>query len=389
MSFVNPTPIQLGMTGTFSGTQYRVVGRVVMGVMQGGEIYYWNEFNLEPEAGEPLTLVYERTEKGGEWRLFTLFEPEYPITAEDAASKRVGDLINLDGNDVRVTLVEQSRVYHVVGKAPDGETVGAYANYFNAESGDRMDVVSWTGQEVECYHGVTVPGSEVAAAFNIQLSLFRSVLRNAEGRPESSPLAVWLVTVLVGVIALVGGYSYLRPQRRPAAVIVTKAPSAPLQVGSAGRLKGVQFRIESHAVVEVAQVGRRFERHEYSLAGGDGEKALLVCGSSPGAKDWVLFNPLQPANPLTPRQAGGVRWGQTLNVDDLATKVGSLFQSTPRLVEGVETESVPRGSVLYCLSGTSDHSQVLVRWDANRIEFYQGQALPECEVLAAFKPAPH
>ena len=34
------------MTGTLSGTRYRVVGRVVLGMEEGGETYYWNEFNL-------------------------------------------------------------------------------------------------------------------------------------------------------------------------------------------------------------------------------------------------------------------------------------------------------------------------------------------------------
>jgi hypothetical protein len=387
MSFVNPTPIQLGMTGTFSGAQYRVVGRVVMGVVEGGDIYYWNEFNLETQAGESVTLVYEKTEQGGEWRLFTLFEPEYPITAEDAASKHVGDLLNLDGADVRVTLVEQSRVYHIVGKAPEGVTVGAYANYFNAESDDRMDVVSWTGQEVECYHGVNLPWSDVAAAFNIRLPVFSSMLQSTESPSDSSGVAGKFITVLVAAIALFVGYSYLRPQWRPAALTVTKAPPSRLQVGSAGRLKDVEFRIESHALVEVAQAGRRFEHHEYSLANSGGEKALLVCGSRPGAKDWLLFTPLHPAEPLTPQQAGAVRWGQTLNVDGVVAKVSSLFQSTLRLVEGPEANSVTSGGVLYGFSGSGDRGQLLARWDASRIEFYQGQALPESEVLAGFKPS--
>jgi hypothetical protein len=388
MSFLNPTPVQLGMTGNFYGTQYRVVGRVVMGVVEGGEIYYWNEFNLEPEAGESVTLVYEKTERGGEWRFFTLFEPEYPITAEYAATKHVGDLLNLDGADVRVTLIEQSRVYHIDGKAPEGVTVGDYANYFNAESDDRMDVVSWTGQEVECYHGVNLPWSDVAAAFNIQLPVFSSLLQSTEGGSEPSALASKLVTVLVAAIAIFGGYSYLTPHRRPTAVITTKAPPSPLLVGSAGRLRGVAFQIESHALAEVAQVGRRFERHEYSLTNADGDKALLICGSKPGAKDWLLFTPLHPAGRLTPQQAGAVKWGQTLMVDGVEAKISSLFQSTFLRVEGPEAGAYSNGTVLFCFSGSGDHGQLLARWDANRIEFYQGQALPESDVIPAFKASP-
>ena len=101
MSFANPTPLKLGMTANLGGPDYRVVGRVVMGMKDAGETYYWNEFNLVSDDGESATLVFEETERGGEWRLFTLFEPEYPMTAADAATKRVGDQLNLDGRDVR------------------------------------------------------------------------------------------------------------------------------------------------------------------------------------------------------------------------------------------------------------------------------------------------
>ncbi len=82
-----------------------------MGVEVDGEIYYWSEFNLQTAAGEEATLVYEETERGGEWRLFTMFEPEYPMTAADAGDetgRRTTSTSN--GADVRVTLVDSSRV---------------------------------------------------------------------------------------------------------------------------------------------------------------------------------------------------------------------------------------------------------------------------------------
>ena len=71
MSFANPTHLRVGMPGNFAGKDYRVIGRVVMGETEGGETYYWNEFNLEAGDGGYADLVYEETERGGEWRLFT------------------------------------------------------------------------------------------------------------------------------------------------------------------------------------------------------------------------------------------------------------------------------------------------------------------------------
>ena len=79
MSFENPTRLRIGMHGNFNGRDYRLIGRVVLGVTDAGETYYWNEFNLQARDGTGATLVHETTERGEEWRLFTMFDPEYPL----------------------------------------------------------------------------------------------------------------------------------------------------------------------------------------------------------------------------------------------------------------------------------------------------------------------
>ncbi len=149
MSFENSTRLRIGMNGSFNGRAYRIVGWSVLGESEDGDIYYWNEFNLETESGAHATLVYEATDHGVQWRIFTLFDPEYPMTAEDAATKRVGDRLNLTGDGVRVTFRSESQVYYVEGKPPEGEEVGTTAEYFNAEASGIMQVVSWTGNDVE------------------------------------------------------------------------------------------------------------------------------------------------------------------------------------------------------------------------------------------------
>ena len=167
MTFKNPTAIKIGQRTTYGGLAWQVLGRVVLGVVEEGETYYWNEFNLASETGETATLVFERTEDGPAWRWFTQFQPQYPLTAADAATKEVGDQLNLEGTDVRVTLVETSRIYFIEGQAAEGERVGSKATYFNAEHGDQMIVVSWTGDEVEYYRGQTIPARAVREAFNL------------------------------------------------------------------------------------------------------------------------------------------------------------------------------------------------------------------------------
>jgi Domain of unknown function (DUF4178) len=384
LSYSNPTPIRIGMTGSISGKQYRVVGRVVLGEEEGGGTYYWNEFNLESDGGEVATLVYEQTERGGEWRLFHLFEPAGPMTAAEAATKREGDPLDLEGMHMFVRLVSKSRVYHIEGKAPEGVKVGDEARYFNAVSGNNMIVVSWTGAEVEFYRGLDLSPTTVSAAFNVRIVDFSRLFPAPGGNRWSSWLAVGPAAALVFVCILVVGYHSFKPNRRLPAIVRTGAPASPLVIGKAGSLGGTPFQIQSHLLVELAMVGRKFYRHEYLLSDDQGAKALLVRGSKPGAADWWLFKPLQPQTPLSPQQAAAVRWGQTVDIGGLAARVTDLFQATIRQVESAEASELSAGDVFFGFAGPAQDARLLVRWNANYINFFQGVAVQEREVMAAF-----
>jgi len=388
LSYSNPTPIRIGMTGSLSGTQYRVVGRVVLGEAEASETYYWNEFNLESDSGEEATLVYEETETGGEWRLFRMFEPECPMTAADAATKRDGDPLDLAGMHLFVRLVSTSRVYHIEGRAPEGVELGDVAHYFNAVTGNNMIVVSWTGEEIEFYRGLDLSSTTVSAAFSVRLTNSSRRFQAPGGGNRLPGLVVGLVGVLVVAILAIVGSRSLTSSRRPAAVVRTSAPALPLAVGQTGKLAGIQFQIQSHLLVEMAVVGRKFDRHEYLLSNDDGTKALLVRGSKPGAGDWWLFQPLQPSTPLSPQQAAAVRWGQSVNVDGVVAKVSELFQATLRRMDGPEASALNPGDVFFGFTGGTPNASVLVRWNANYVNFFQGKALPEKEVLAAFGQSP-
>src|SRR5690348_3077991 len=100
MSYENPTPLKVGATGTLNGWRVRVAGRIVMGVEIDGATYFWNEYHLLDGSGNAATLVFEETENGYEWKLFRAFTPLRPLSAGEAAAKKVGDMINLDGTPV-------------------------------------------------------------------------------------------------------------------------------------------------------------------------------------------------------------------------------------------------------------------------------------------------
>jgi hypothetical protein len=384
MNFGNPTQLALGMSGEFFGRKYRVVGRVLLGEREDGMVYSWNEFNLETESGEAATLVFEQTQRGPEWRWFTMFEPEFSLPAEDAATKKIGDTLNLDGTDVTVTLVQESRIYDIEGRAPEGQKVGSRANYFNAEAGPKMIVVSWTGSEMEYYQGITISSGMVASAFN---------LHNSQLMDTGSPGAGYNLLVVVGIVAAFALVFFFisavgSSGSRGPAVVKYPAPPSLLAVGSSGVLNGTNYHLAQRAQVEIAESGMFVDRQEFYLTNDDGSDALLVYGMRPGSKDWFLFTSLQPAVPLTPQQAGAVQLGQTLNIDGVIGRVTELFRSTVQQVENPSLPGPAAGAVTYGFVGEADRWLLIVRWDENGIKFLQGRLVDAKQVIAAFgKPA--
>ena len=396
MSFANPTPLHIGVSGTLGGRRFRVAGRVVMGMEEGGETYYWNEFNLVADDGGSVTLVYEETESGAEWKLFTLFEPENPMTTAEAATKRVGDIVNLDGTPRRVTLVDESRVYHIEGEAPEGVEVGDVARYFNAETGDKMLVASWTGDAIEFYWGADLPRGTVAAAFGLsEDSPQRSVSRFAgsylESQEENLPASSGVFKLVIGVLGaafLFAGYHSCGPGRSRAAVVKVSAPAAPLAIGSAGALGGKTWHVRGHAWVEISEVGRVFDRHEYGLADDAGGRALLVCGLRPGDADWALLTPFEPMVPLTPVRAAALGVGDVVNLDGWSGRVSELFQSVIRQVEVTDLPEIKVGGLSFGLAAKSGMTLLLALWNEGGIALYRGETLAAKEAKSAFARSP-
>ncbi len=385
MSFANPTKIRIGMAATLFGRAYRVIGRSVLGVQEAGGTYYWNEFNLETSGGYYATLVFEETRRGGKWRFFEMFDPQTPMTSQEADDKRVGDAVNLDGTPVLVTRVDRSRVYAVEGKVPEGVVVGQHAKYFNAEAGDKMIVVSWTGDEVEFYSGRTIAGGAVASAFNLSgPARLAFALTGGRSFLNARVLAPLLIIGLIGSLILVVKSAARSPARPPAAIVFQAGPS-PLLAGESGVLDGRRYRIASHALVEIAEVGLRFSRHEYELNDDDNNNYLLMSGMSSNALDWILCAPIEPP-PLMPQAAGGLSAGQIVKIDGEPARITKLFRSTIRGLDKTSSQSYKPGDVFYGFSGPMKSNILIVRWNATNILWLKGTVLADRNVRATFAP---
>jgi hypothetical protein len=387
MNFPNKTPIQVGMAGEFFGKKYRVAGRVVLGEEEAGQIYYWTEFNLAGPDGESADLVFEETEFGPEWRLFILFEPANPITAADASSKRVGDRIDLDGTNVEITRVSRSRIYQIEGTGAEGEDVGDIADYFNAKEGRVKIVVSWTGEEVECYRGEDVPFQFVRAAFKLDpatadrfVSSFKKP--KAGGLLSKGMMLVWAI-VLVALILIGIDLFKSRLSSSPAPVKVTTLSAPAVKLGTSGSLNGSTWQIQRHVSVQIAEVGRRCERHEYELKNADGSSALLIYGFNPGQKDWYLFTPAEPLDKLTPEAAAAKRVGQTIDVDSVSAPITTIFQTIVRTTDTAEMDNLLDNTVLYGFVAHSPSTTLLARWNSRRITVCRGFPVTAAQVAAA------
>ena len=412
MSHENPTPLRVGATGTLNGWRVRVAGRLVMSVEVDGETCLWNEFHLVDNSGNSATLVFEEGEAGPEWKLFREFTPAEPLTARETAAKRVGDKVNFDGTPVAITLVDQSRVEFIEGEAPEGVEVGDVAHYFNADTGSRMLVASWTGDEIEFYEGLDAPAESVAAAFGFARGATgggsaggASSFRNAEESPasffggsatKSSGLLPKIVLVLLGATSLFGAYScFSRGGANSVASVAGKpaakisAPASRLANGARGTLGSRTYVVVGQDVVEIARTAGRHDRREYLLREETATPALLINGLSGGAQEWHLLRSVPPTTGLTPYDAAAKRKGETVAVEGRAVRVADLFQSktAANAPPGANGSPLPSSAIAYGFVARGPDSWLLARWTEQQIQFLTGTVVTEADVLAAFGPA--
>jgi len=207
--------------------------------------------------------------------------------------------------------------------------VGDVAHYFNAQAGHEMIVVSWTGDEIEFYRGMDLPRGAMASAFGLASDMPAGWPGSGDAGAGSSA-AGWVIMV-IGLIAIVGFVTWFKSPNKPPrlpALLKVKATAPRLIVGGQGALDRKTWQIHGRALVDIAEVGSLWERHEYALSDENGNQALLVFGGPSGKSLWTLFESHKLTTPMSPHQAAAIRIGETVTFGDASGRVNALFQST-------------------------------------------------------------
>lgn len=389
MSTANPTGLNVGASGLLNGTRYTVRGRVALSmVAEDGEKYFWHEFDLVDDAGATATLVYEEEEDGPAWKWFTLLEPRKPLTAAEAAAKRVGDTIEFEGRLIPITLVDESRVERIDGAAPEGVEVGDVAHYFNADAGQgRLYVASWTGDEIEFYLGRALGRKQVEAAFKLPPARAASVAYAAGGSGgftwDAGTIKAILMVIGLGLyVATQLGSCYQRGGTAAAAPQWREAPTARLPLAESGRLGEKVFTVTTQAATEVQEPGARFRLIEYWLRSSDGGEALVLSGWSGVADTWLLLSPTEVA--LTPLQAGALRRGGAVTVGGKRFSVQQLHLVRAPRFEGDTVGAPWLAAEQYGFMARAGDDWLLCRWTERGLRAWVGQRVAQATVVESF-----
>ncbi len=387
MSHANPTPIRVGMTGTFAGKPYTIIARVVMGMEEEGATYYWNEFYLSDGSDRIAMLVCEEVYGAQQWRLFSELAPTKPLTAREAGLKQVGDRVDFDGVSAEITVVDETRVHFIEGKAPDWVSVGDVAQYFNAEAGGKMWVVSWSGDVVEYFRGMNLHGELVARALNLPPAALTKTATSTQWLTSGrlSQLGAFLALGFLALPFLPSmrgcgssrSIGFSAPGQAsvatPAPPVVERRPIPPqlFAVGTNVVMGGRKYQVISHRVTAFTRVNSQWHQHHYQVTDEQGQTNLLSVDPIAIAPILQLYKPFTPSRPPTPQVAGSMRGGDKVTLDGYTGTIAALEMSQEVARTGPPISGLATNGLTYHYIAGGSNGPLLASWNAERVVFYR------------------
>ena len=192
--FRNPTPLKLGMKARFGAVEYELIGRIVWSMVEEGETYLWQEFQL---IGSDGSIYYLEMDEG-QWKLSQKFVPLTPF--DPKADYHAGTHVSLDSAPATVTDRAVATIKHIEGELTYKAEVGDQMQYIDAKRMNTFYSVEWTEDSIEYYRGKYLSDREVYKAFDLK-ELLEGLERRDRARASRAKFAV--VCIGTSVVAFI------------------------------------------------------------------------------------------------------------------------------------------------------------------------------------------
>jgi hypothetical protein len=153
-----------GASGPLAQHTYTIQAHAVVEVARVVGRHDRREYLLQDEAQEPAILVNGLSGGSQEWHLLRRINPPPELTPYDAAAKRRGAAIRIDGRDLRITDLFSSRASAADGPAAGGALPGTLQYGFVATDSAELFVARWTENQIQLHRGAAVNEADVLAA---------------------------------------------------------------------------------------------------------------------------------------------------------------------------------------------------------------------------------
>ena len=151
-----------------------------------------------------------------------------------------------------------------------------------------------------------------------------------------------------------------------------------LRVGAKGSLEGRAYTVLGRVVLSTVD---GYKWQEYRLRSADSQEVTLVYESG----DWKFFRLIEPAAPLTAREAALVRADDTLTIGGRSVAVSYVGKSRVAFIEGAAPEGMKLGDrASYFNAERAVGGMMVVSWTGEEMEFYEGHGLSDREVARGF-----
>ena len=153
-----------GAQGSLARHSYIVDGRAIVEIARVAGRHDRREYHLRDESSQPALLVNALSGGSKEWHLFVPTPVPPGLTPHEAAAKRKGTPVGIEGRTLRITDLFQSKALSADGPAANNALPGAVRYGFIAADGGEWLIARWNETQIEYLRGSAVAESEVIAA---------------------------------------------------------------------------------------------------------------------------------------------------------------------------------------------------------------------------------